>query len=174
VEAISGAFMMVRTEIARSVGGLPDELFMYHEDLAFALRVRRAGWKIRYLGDVQTIHHSGASRQKSSTRLSLLEGEVRVRLIKERGGPVRAALARPLFGFRSLCRLGVALLGRVLPGMDRLRAARPKAFDVRLHALHLLWTIAPGAADRMIPRADEIDVSVILTPRIRPPLGANR
>ena len=115
VEAISGAFMMVRSEIARAVGGLPEELFRYHEDLAFALRVRRAGWKICYLGDVETLHHGEASRRKSSSPLSLLEGEVRVRLIRERGGPVRAALARPMFGLRSLNRLVIALVGRVLP-----------------------------------------------------------
>ena len=174
VEAISGAFMMVRSGIARAVGGLPEELFRYHEDLALALRVRRAGWKIRYLGDIATLHHGEASRRKSSSPLSLLEGEVRVRLIRERGGPVRAALARPMFGLRSFSRLGIALVGRFLPGLGRLKAARPKAFDVRLHALHVLWTVSPRAAKRLIPYADEVDVAVMLSPRIRPPLGVSR
>src|SRR5690606_31348674 len=35
VEAVSGAFMMVRRELAVRLGGLPDDVFMYHEDLSF-------------------------------------------------------------------------------------------------------------------------------------------
>ena len=171
VEAILGAFMMVRRELAQAVGGLPDDVFMFHEDLAFCLRVRAEGYRIRYLGDVATMHHVGASRGRAVSRLNLLEGEVRVRLIRERGGPVRAAFARPAFAFRSLARLAGALVGGALPGMAALRAKRPKAFDVRVHALHLLWALAPTAAARFLPRADESDAAVVLRPRTRPPLG---
>jgi GT2 family glycosyltransferase len=172
VEAISGAFMMVRSEIARAVGGLPTDLLMYHEDLAFALRVRRAGWRIRYLADVETVHYTGASRKVSSSPLSLLEGEVRVRLIRERGGRVRAALARPLFAVRSVGRLCAAAVGRLVPGLGTLRERRPKAFDLRLHTLHLLWSLSPRTAERLLPRADDADVAVVLLPRTRPPVGA--
>jgi GT2 family glycosyltransferase len=174
VEAISGAFMMVRTEIARALGGLPDEILMYHEDLAFALRVRRAGWRIRYLAGVETVHYTGASRKRSSSPLSLLEGEVRVRLIRERGGRVRAALARPCFALRSVGRLSAAAVGRLLPGLGSLRERRPKAFDLRVHALHLLWSVAPRTAERLLPRAHEANAAVVLLPRTRPPLGAGR
>ena len=174
VEAISGAFMMVRSEVARALGGLPNDLFMYHEDLAFALRVRRAGWRIRYLGHVETVHYGGASRKRSTSPLSLLEGEVRVRLIRERGGAVRAALARPLFGVRSVGRLAAAAVGTVMPGLRSLKEERPKAFDVRVHATHLLWSVAPSVAERLLPRADEADVAVVLMPRTRPPVGAGR
>jgi GT2 family glycosyltransferase len=172
VEAISGAFMLVRAEVARSLGGLPDELFMYHEDLAFALRVRKAGWRIRYLGGVETVHHGGASRVRSTSPLSLLEGEVRVRLIEERSGLLGRALARPTFALRSLARLTGAALGRVTPGLRRLKRDRAKAFDVRLHALHLLWTVAPSVAHRLLPQPDEPDVAVVMMPRSRPPVGA--
>jgi GT2 family glycosyltransferase/glycosyltransferase involved in cell wall biosynthesis len=172
VEAISGAFMMVRAEVARALGGLPSDMFMYHEDLAFALRVRRAGWRIRYLGGVETVHYGGASRKRSTSPLSLLEGEVRVRLIRERGGPLRAALARPLFGVRSIGRLAAAATLRFVPGLGALKERRAKAFDVRLHALHLLWSVAPGTAERLLPRPDEADVAVVLLPRRRPPVSA--
>ena len=174
VEAISGAFMMVRAGIARALGGLPSEMFMYHEDLAFALRVRRAGWRIRYLGAVETTHYSGASRKRSTSPLSLLEGEVRVRLIRERGGAARAALARPFFGIRSVGRLAAAAIGRGVPGLGRLKERRGKAFDVRLHALHLLWAVNPAAAEKLLPRADAADVAVVLMPRTRPPVGAGQ
>jgi len=174
VEAILGAFMMVRRELANAVGGLPDDIFMFHEDLGFCLRVRAAGYRIRYLGDVDTLHHVGASRGRAISRLNLLEGEVRVRLIQERGGRVRAAFARPAFAFRSLARLVGALVGRILPGMAALRDKRPKAFDVRVHAIHLLWALAPTSAARFLPRADESEATVVLGPRNRPPLGTGK
>ena len=174
VEAILGAFMMVRRELAQAIGGLPDEVFMFHEDLGFCLRVQAAGYRIRYVGDVETLHHVGASRGKAISRLNLLEGEVRVRLIQERGGPLRAACARPAFAFRSFARLTGALVGGALPGMAALRAKRPKAFDVRVHALHLLWALAPAAAARFLPRADESDAAVVLRPRTRAPLGKGK
>src|SRR5690606_32817912 len=113
-------------------------------------------WRVRYLGDVHTTHVGGASTPGAVSPLSLLEGEVRVRLIRERGGPVRAALARPALAVRSLARTGIALLGSALPGLGPLRARRPKAFEVRLHARHLLWALAPpGAARRMLRAVGE-------------------
>ena len=174
VEAILGAFMMVRRDLADDIGGLPDEVFMFHEDLAFCLRVRAAGYRIRYLGDVETLHHVGASRGRTVSRLNLLEGEVRVRLIQERGGSMRAALARPAFAFRSLARLAGALVGSVLPGIAALRSERPKAFDVRVHALHFLWAVAPTTAARFLPRADESEAAVVLRPSTRPPLSTGK
>lgn len=168
VEALVGAFMMVRTEVARQLGGLPEELFMYHEDLAFCLRVRKAGWRIRYLGDVETLHHGGASTSRSPSPLSLLEGEVRVRLVRERGGALAGAAARAAFGVRSAVRLAGALVASPLPGLDRLRRERPKAFAWRVHAFHLLWSVAPDLARRSLPVGEKNDVSVVLGGREAP------
>jgi hypothetical protein len=164
VEAVMGAFMMVRAEVARDVGGLPHEVFMYHEDLAFCLRVRRAGWRIRYLGDVETLHLSGASSSRSGSPLRLLEGEVRVRLIRERAGPVAGAVARALFAFRSGTRLLVSLAGRLVPGL-RERPRWRGILDTRTHALHLLWAVAPGALASRLPRAEELPGDVPLPER---------
>lgn len=168
VEALVGAFMMARAEVADAVGGLPEELFMYHEDLAFCLRVRKAGWRIRYLADVETIHHGAASTSKSPSNLSLLEGEVRVRLVRERQGALAGAAARAAFGVRSLVRLAGAVAAGLLPGLERLREERPKAFAWRVHAFHLLWSVAPERARRRLPVAQENDVSVVLGGRGAP------
>lgn len=143
VEAICGAFMMVRRSVAEALGGLPDDVFMYHEDSAFCLRVRRAGWRIRYLADVVTIHYANQSSRQSSARLYLLEGEAKLRLIREAQGPAVAALGRLLFGVRSLLRIGVAGVGAVLPGLGAAKARYPRVFDLERHVLQLLWTVAP-------------------------------
>ena len=151
VEAVSGAFMLVRRDAALAVGGLPEDLFMYHEDLSFCLRIRAAGWRIRYLGDVTATHYSGRSSSLSPARLYLLEGEMRQRLVREAQGPVAAAAVRPIYFLRSLLRLGIALPGSVLPGLGGLRRRYPKVFHARMHAHHLLWSVWPRAVRPLMP-----------------------
>lgn len=148
VEAVSGAFLMVRREAAEAVGGMPEELFMYHEDQSFCLRVRRAGWRVRFVGDARAVHRAGASTAKRERPLPVLRGEYRVLLIREKQGAVAAALARILWLFRSLLRLAVAAAGRLAPGSERLRRRHPRVFDLEDHAWNLAWTAAPGWTKR--------------------------
>jgi GT2 family glycosyltransferase/glycosyltransferase involved in cell wall biosynthesis len=174
VEALMGAFIMTRREAALEVGGLPDEIFMYHEDLAFCLRLARRGWRVRYLGDVVTVHHSGACARASSSPLDLLEGEVRVALIRERSGWAAGVVARALFGVRSLCRLLAAPAARAIPGMRR---RHPRAADFSKHALLLAWTVRPGVVARRLARsgipADERPWLLVVAPTPPPVHGTS-
>lgn len=150
VEALSGAFLMARREAAVGVGGLPDEVFMYHEDMAFCLRVERQGWRIRYLGDVVTLHRSGSAASASGSPLGLLLGEVQVRLIRERSGLVAGVLARVLVGVRALARL---ILGMPCALVPALRRRFPRMADLRNHGGLLLWAVRPGWARRRMAAA---------------------
>jgi GT2 family glycosyltransferase len=152
VEAISGAFMMARRQVALDVAGLPEDVFMYHEDLSFCLRVRRAGWRIRYLADARTVHLSGQSAKRSPARLYLLEPRAMTLLIREKQGRAAAAAARALWGVRALLRLAIALPASVLP-VRGLRARHPRLFHPQRHALQLLWTLSPRLVERMVPTA---------------------
>lgn len=150
VEAICGAFMMVRREAALSLGGLPEDLFMYHEDLSFCLRMRRAGWKIRYLGDVTTVHFWQRSTRRSRAPIELLEGEHKLLLIREAQGRAAAAVGRGVFAFRSVLRLAIAGAGALLPDQSPLRTRYPRVFDARRHVLQLAWSVAPNAIRRLV------------------------
>lgn len=156
VEIISGAFMMARREVVEAIGGLPEEFFIYHEDSAFCLRARRLGWTIRYLGDVVTTHVSGQSTGRKAGAFYLLEGEVKVALIRETDGRVAAAAARVLFGLRSFIRLPIAALGSLIPGLGPVRERYPKVFDLKRHALHLAWSVWPRAVRPLTPGYDVV------------------
>lgn len=153
VEAICGAFMLARTSAARDIGGLPDEVFMYHEDLAFCLRMQRAGWRIRYRGDVMTLHRWRGSSSRSTARLALLEGVYKLALIREAQGPVAAAAGRVVFAVRCALRASVAALTAPFP-LHRLRRRHPRVFDLRTHLMQLVWAVAPFAVARHVPGAD--------------------
>ncbi len=61
VEAISGSFMMMRSEIVKQVGELDEDFFMYCEDIDYCHRINKAGGKIFYVPDSQIIHYKGES-----------------------------------------------------------------------------------------------------------------
>ena len=43
-----GAAMMVRREVPRKAGPMPDIYFLYYEELDWSVRIREQGWKIAY------------------------------------------------------------------------------------------------------------------------------
>lgn len=150
VEALAGAFMMVRRSVAVELGGLPEDLFMYHEDLSFCLRVLRRGWRIRYRGDVTTIHYGAQSSARSDLRLDLLRSECRFLLIREADGRAAAAVARVIWALAGGLRLGVAVFGPLAP---RLARRYPRVFDVRTQASQVVWSLAPRLLSNWLPRA---------------------
>jgi GT2 family glycosyltransferase len=64
VEAISGSFMAIRSEVLQQIGLLDEGFFMYGEDLDLCYRAHQAGWKIRYIPDTQIIHFKGESAKR--------------------------------------------------------------------------------------------------------------
>lgn len=61
VEAVNGAFMLVRRAALEQVGLLDEGYWLYMEDLDWCYRMRRAGWTIRYDGSVSVIHVKGGT-----------------------------------------------------------------------------------------------------------------
>lgn len=76
VEALSGAFMLVRRSAIDEVGRLDETYFMHCEDLDWCMQFRRARWRILFVPFVSCVHKKG---QSSKTR------PVRVEFYKHRG-----------------------------------------------------------------------------------------
>ncbi len=63
VDAIMGAYFLVRKSVIDQVGSLDEEFFMYGEDLDWCWRIKAAGHKIMYYPKVQITHYKyGASK----------------------------------------------------------------------------------------------------------------
>jgi N-acetylglucosaminyl-diphospho-decaprenol L-rhamnosyltransferase len=65
---ISGACMLIRTDLMVSLGGLNDRWFMYAEDFELCLRITGAGWRLRHLPAARVSHHmntSGVGRRQA-------------------------------------------------------------------------------------------------------------
>jgi len=69
VDAITGAFMMIRRETLNQIGLLDDHLFMYSEDMDWCLRAKQKKWKVFYYPEVRIIHYKSRSNKKKTYRM---------------------------------------------------------------------------------------------------------
>jgi len=68
VDAVVGAFMMVRREAIKHAGMLDEDFFMYGEDLDWSYRIKQLGWTVMYYPQVTVLHHKGESSKQVRTR----------------------------------------------------------------------------------------------------------
>jgi N-acetylglucosaminyl-diphospho-decaprenol L-rhamnosyltransferase len=61
VDAVNGAFMLLRKSALDVVGPLDERYWMYGEDLDWCRRFRRSGFRVLYDGRVTALHVKGAS-----------------------------------------------------------------------------------------------------------------
>ena len=70
---VTGAFFLIRKEVAKDVGILDEDFFMYVEELEYCLRAKKKGWKVFFVPKSRVIHYGGAS----GTREGPILGEYR-------------------------------------------------------------------------------------------------
>jgi GT2 family glycosyltransferase len=58
---ISGASLMVRSDVFDKIGLLDDRYFLYFEEADFCLRTRKAGWEIWFVPESRVVHLEGAA-----------------------------------------------------------------------------------------------------------------
>lgn len=134
VEAVSGACMLLRSEVFRRVGGFSPEFFMYGEDMDLCAKVRRLGLRNVYVPTASVTHHgSGSSNTQVSqfaTVMMRIAGDTYMRL---NHGPLAAWRYRALQVVSALVRLGLAL-----PAAGLLRGPRRAAAR---NAAHKWWCV---------------------------------
>ena len=61
VDWVKGAFMLVRREAIKKAGALPEDYFMFAEDLDFCWQIAGSGYEIYFTPEVSVIHKSNKS-----------------------------------------------------------------------------------------------------------------
>ena len=56
IEACTGAFLLIRGDVVRELGGFDERFFMYGEDLDLCFRVRENGWQVIWLPTQKVVH----------------------------------------------------------------------------------------------------------------------
>jgi GT2 family glycosyltransferase len=58
---LSGAAILLRSEVIDSVGGFDEEFHFYGEDIELCLRIVSSGWELLFEPDAHIVHHGGVS-----------------------------------------------------------------------------------------------------------------
>lgn len=129
VDAVNGAFMLLRTDVLRSLGGLDESVFMFLEDMDLCRRVRDAGLRVRFVTGAGAVHEGGASIARgdpdAQVRTYLHRIDADVEFARRYGRRGEAGLAIAAHVLRALAGLAVSL---VRPDRRaRYRAALPFA-----------------------------------------------
>jgi GT2 family glycosyltransferase len=91
IDALVGAFMLVRREAGDAVGWWDENYFFYGEDLDFCFRLKSAGWKIFFVPSVTITHFKGTSAgiKKQAEKVSTASHETRLRASRARFNAMR-------------------------------------------------------------------------------------
>jgi GT2 family glycosyltransferase len=79
VDWVPGAFSIIRLDALRKIGGFDESFFLYYEEVDLCRRLKAAGYRVRYWGNVEIVHLGGESsktvedlvRSGSGTQLTL-------------------------------------------------------------------------------------------------------
>lgn len=119
VEAVSGAFMLVRRRALEQVGPLDDGYFLHCEDMDWCARFALCGYQVMFVPDVQIVHYQGSCSHSRPLRVEWHKHRGMLRFYRKfysRRYPLPVMLAVYLFVWVRL--LLIALrhgVGRLLP-----------------------------------------------------------
>jgi hypothetical protein len=93
VDLLHGGYMMFPESIYRKLGGLDETIPMFYEDIEYCCRIKKAGFRIHYLADVEIVHFVGISCSKAEPKwITNLYCETDYLYFLEYGGGSRTAL----------------------------------------------------------------------------------
>lgn len=99
----SGAAILITATCDASVGDWDNSrFFLYAEETDYAIRARRAGYRVRYVADARARHDEGGSGRNAA--LFALQSVNRVRCYEKYHGPLATALFRGTLAFGHLLR----------------------------------------------------------------------
>jgi N-acetylglucosaminyl-diphospho-decaprenol L-rhamnosyltransferase len=118
VEAVSGAFVMVKRSAFEQVGLLSEDYFMYVEDIDLCWKLRKTGYGVYFLGDCEVIHHGGKSSGKQVNHFSdLAQREALFQYFRKTRGRYYAALYRLVVALSATVRIPTVVMMALLGGV---------------------------------------------------------
>jgi N-acetylglucosaminyl-diphospho-decaprenol L-rhamnosyltransferase len=150
VDWVMASAILLRRRAVSEVGLFDTSFFIYFEEVDLCLRLRRAGWDVRYFPDVTVVHHESQSSATIPERRINEMWRGRHRYWRKHHGQVGARIAA--------LATGAQYLGAAVAGFGR-RSAAYRA-QMRLHARNAWRVAGPGlreAAEEWNRRSAAID-----------------
>lgn len=94
VDFVLGATMMLKREVVTQVGLLDEAFFMYCEEVDWAWRIHKAGWKVLCVPTAHIVHLVGQSSSQAKPQTTIYLWTSRALLYKKHHLAWKASLAR--------------------------------------------------------------------------------
>ncbi|WP_299245854.1 glycosyltransferase family 2 protein [uncultured Aquimarina sp.] len=78
VDILVGAFILVKKENYKSVGGFDEDYFMYGEDIDLSYKIKKKGLENYYIGTIPVIHYKGESTDRNAEYIKRFYGAMRL------------------------------------------------------------------------------------------------
>jgi N-acetylglucosaminyl-diphospho-decaprenol L-rhamnosyltransferase len=115
VDAVNGAFMLIRRAALEQVGLFDEGYWMYMEDLDLCFRFKEAEWITWYEPSASAVHLKGGSAGRRSPRLVLAFHSGMWRFYRRHGAPRRPMLVNVAVALGLAVKLALALTQAAVP-----------------------------------------------------------
>ena len=88
VDWVTGAYLWIRADVLRRLGGWDSSIYMYYEDTDLCRRVRDAGLAVRYIHSSTIYHHGGKTPIPAGHRKEMMRTGLHI-FIRKHYGPFR-------------------------------------------------------------------------------------
>ena len=72
VDWVTGACMLVNSAMIAELGGMDEDFFLYHEEVAFSRAARRLGWRVEYDASVSVVHRHPLQNRAISPKMRII------------------------------------------------------------------------------------------------------
>lgn len=76
VDVVVGACMLIKTDLFINLGGMNEKYFLYYEDIDLCRKVKKAGFKVYFLPEVEVFHEVGVSSSPESYNLLVQSSKI--------------------------------------------------------------------------------------------------
>lgn len=128
------ACLMLRRSALDKVGLLDEDFFIYSDEVDLQYRLKKAGWDLYYLPNVDTIHFGGRSMNRWERRKMVYRG--RILFFQKNYGAARTAALRVMLGVLSFAKIIVWSVAYVFP---KLRERAMKELYSNIDVIKLCW-----------------------------------
>lgn len=91
---VSGACMMLRADVVKTVGYFDDHFFMYSEEVDLCERIRRAGYRVYYTPEAEVVHVGGKSTEANPEKAAFEYRRSQLYFYSKHYGRVRVLLLK--------------------------------------------------------------------------------
>jgi GT2 family glycosyltransferase len=111
---VTGACMLVRSEVLEQLGGMDEEFFLYHEEVALCRSARELGWQVAFDDSIEVVHLRPLQSRRVSPRLRVVTRHSKLLyFLKHRPGWEFTILSRIVMVESGLRRFCSSIAGRI-------------------------------------------------------------